>query len=289
MAESGLRFYSLGIVVEDKPEGVDYILVSPVETLNIQAPGSIKEYSKSFKGNQKELESTDFKTEHESKNYERAKWLPLGHSNRISAPDVVANETVILFKFANVNDVYWTTLFREPALRRLEDVLYAFSNLPKGMGAFDKNSSYWARFSTKGQFVHLHTSSNNKEHTTYDIKIDTKAGTLEVKDGKKNNILLDSPSNTLTINTQNAVNVNTTKEVNVVTKVVNIIADTSTTIKSKIIKFIGDVFIEGNTKMSGNLNTDGNVGTKGKIDAKGDINSAGKIMDAGGNSNHHSH
>ena len=283
MSESGLRFYSLGIVVEDKPAGVDYILVSPIETLNIQAPGSIKEYSKSFKGDQKELEATNFKTEHESKNYERAKWLPFGHSNRISAPDMIANETVILFKFAGVDDVYWTTLFREPTLRRLEDVLYAFSNLPKGMVAFDENTSYWARFSTRDKFVQIHTSMNDGEHTTYDIKIDTKVGTLEIKDGKKNNILLHSPSNTLTVNTQNAVNVNTTKEVNIFTKVANIVAETSVTIKSKIINFIGNVNIEGDTKMKGSLGTDG------KIDAKGDIASKGKIIDAGGNSNHHSH
>lgn len=283
MAESNLKLYSLGIVVETKPAGVDYILVSPIEELNIQSAGSIKDYKKDYKGNQKELESTNFKTEHEAKNYIRAKWLPFGHSNRISAPDVAANETVVLFKFGDVDEIYWTTLFREPELRRLEDVLYAYSNQPKGMVAFDKESSYWAQFSTRDKFVHLHTSMNDKEHTTYDIKIDTKTGTLEVKDGKKNSILLHSPTNTLTINTENAVNVNAKNEANVTTKVANITADTSTTIKSPTINMIGNVNIEGNTAMKGSLST------QGKIDSKGDINSSGKVMDAGGNSNHHSH
>lgn len=287
--ESGLRFYSLGIVVETKPEGTDYILVSPIETLNIQAPGSIKDYKKDFKGNQKELESTNFKTEHEAKNYERAKWLPISDSNRISAPDVVANETVILFKFANVDDVYWTTLFREPSLRRQEDVLIALSNLPKGMVEFDKESSYWFHWSTKNKFVHLHTAMNDKEHTTYDIKLDTKAGTLDIKDGKGNEILLHSPTNTLTVNTKNKVEVNAENEAAINTKVAKVTASTSTTVTSPTIDLKGNVNIDGNLVTKGKTTAQGGMDSGGSVTVKGDVNATGKVLDAGGNSNHHSH
>lgn len=287
--ESGLKLYSLGIVVETKPKGVDYILVTPIESLNIQAQGSIKEYKKDFKGNQKELESTNFKTEHEAKNYIRARWLPFGHSNRISAPDVNANETVILFKFGDVDEVYWTTIFREPELRRLEDVLFALSNLPKGMTAFDKESSYWMHWSTQDKFVHLHTSANDKEHTTYDIKLDTKTGVLDIKDGKGNEIQLHSPSNTLTVNTKNKVEVNAENETVVNTKVAKVTATTSTTVTSPTIDLKGNVNIDGNLVTKGKTTAKGGIDSGGSVTVKGDVNATGKVLDAGGNSNHHSH
>lgn len=191
--ETNLKLYSLGIVVETKPPGTDYVLVSPIEDLNIQEPGKIFEHKKEYKGEKKELESKQFKTEHESKNYLRAKWIPFGHSNRISAPDVVANETILLFKYENIDEYYWTTIFREPELRRLEDVIYAYSNMRKGITEFDSGTSYWVRVSTKDKFVHVHTAANDGEVCEYDAKFDTKAGTFELKDSLGNFIKLDSP------------------------------------------------------------------------------------------------
>lgn len=53
-----------------------------------------------------------------ARNYLKAKWLPLGHSNRLkAAPDLVKNETILLFKFGDVDEYYWTTIFREVELR----------------------------------------------------------------------------------------------------------------------------------------------------------------------------
>lgn len=196
-----LRLYSLGVVVEAKPEKTDYILVSPVETLNIQESGKIKDFTKDFKGQKPEILAAQFSTEHESKSYIRAKWIPFGHSNRVTAPDVEVNETVILFKFGDVDEFYWTTIFREPILRRLETVLYAYSDLKDGVSkkAFDKTSSYWLEVSTKEKHIHLHTSDSDNEPFTYDVIIDTKRGNLSINDSNGNLIELDSPSDTINI------------------------------------------------------------------------------------------
>lgn len=201
--ESKLKLYSLGIVVENKPQGSDFVLVTPIEDLNIQAPGKIAEHTKELKGGKKELEATQFTTEHEAKNYLKAKWFPYGQSNRISAPDVVKNETILLFKYENVDEYYWITIFREPELRRLEDVLYAFSNLRSGIKAFDRTSSYWMQVNTKNKFVHLHTSNNDGEACTYDIKIDTKAGVLDVKDSLGNSIQFRSTAGVVHLKAKN--------------------------------------------------------------------------------------
>lgn len=252
MQESKLRLYSLGIVVEDKPPETDIILVSPIEVLNIQQPGSIKEYQKTSKGTLKGVHNNDFKTEHKATNYLRAKWISFGQSNRITAPDVVANETVILFKYENVDEYYWTTIFREPELRRLETVHYAYSNLSSGktQKAFDKKTSYWVDIDTRNKYIQLHTAMNDGEYTEYDITIDTKKGYLEIKDKKGNYIKLDSTKDVVTVNTL---------------KTVNVVAGQSVTITTPT------VFINGN------------------VEVKGNIHATGTIIDDSGNTNHHSH
>ena len=195
---SGFRFYSFGIVVETKPEGTDYILASPVEELYLQESGVIREKTKDFKGKKKSVSSVNFQTEHESKNFIRAKWVDISGGNRVTPPDVVVNETVLLMKYGNVDEYFWCTFGREPELRRLEDVLYSFSNLPSGIKAYDKNTSYWVHVSTKHKFVHIHTSMNDGEFTTYDIKLDTKAGKLLINDAVGDSIELDSPAGRIT-------------------------------------------------------------------------------------------
>lgn len=195
---SGYRISSFGIVVETKPPGTDYILVTPVEELYNQDSGLIKEKSKSFQGNKKQVSSVNFKTEHESKDYVRAKWNDISGGNRLTAPDVVANETVLLFKYGDVDEYFWCTLGREPGLRRLEDVLYSWSNLKSGLKPYDKSSSYWIHVSTRDKFVHIHTANNDGEFTTYDLKIDTKKGVLKINDGVGNSIELASNMGTIT-------------------------------------------------------------------------------------------
>lgn len=203
---SKLRPFSLGIVVENKPRGSDIILVTPIEELNIQPEGNIKNYSKDFKGSQKDLESTSFKTEHESKNYIKARWLPYGESNRTSAPDVSASETVMIYKFADVDEYFWFDVMREPELRRLEDVLYSYSNKRSGTEPYDKDSSYWVRYNTHDKYIHLHTSKNDGEPYGYDVIINTKTGVVTIKDDIGNSIVLDSSISTASITTNKDIN-----------------------------------------------------------------------------------
>jgi len=212
---SGLKLYSIGIVVENKPRGTDYILVTPIESLNIQNQGPIKEYSKRFEGSKSELDSVGFTTEHTSTNYIRAKWLPHGETNRITPPDVKVNETVLIYKFANVDEYYWIDVFREPSLRRLEDVTTSYSNKKDGQDPYDKDSSYFIRYNTVDKFIHLHTSSNDGEHCGYDIRIDTKSGSIDIKDTKGNFILFNSADNSLTANFSKDINLIAGNNVNI--------------------------------------------------------------------------
>lgn len=290
MEESLLKFYSLGIVVETKPPNTDIILVTPIEKLNIQEPGPIKDKKYKSEGKLKSITSVNFETEINSKNYLRAKWLPLSNSNRITAPDVVANETVILFKYQNVDEYYWTTIFREPELRRLETVNYSYSNLRSGITAFDKTTSYWTEVDTRNKKIHVHTSMNDGEYTEYDIDIDTKNGILYISDKKGNIIKLISKEDKILVNTNNDVTINTAKTVNITTgTTINIVANSSVNITSPNINLNGNVSVNGSLNTSGNTQSKGSIQCAGNIQCKGNINCDGSIIDVGGNTNHHTH
>jgi hypothetical protein len=201
ITESKLKLYSLGIVVQTKPDDTDIIKVVPIEEYSY-VDGKLSEHKEEFKADYKDMAGTIKKASAESSVIIEARWFPFAHSNRITSPDVVVNETVIIFSYADTDKYYWTTIYREPKLRRLERVLYAFSNLATGITkrAFDKLSSYWYEVSTKDKHIWLKTTKSDGEPFEYDVKIDTRKGYVEVKDDVGNYYVLDSPSNTITIN-----------------------------------------------------------------------------------------
>lgn len=271
--KSGLTLYSLGIVVETKPAGSDVIMVTPIEHLSIQKAGDIKSQQQVSKGSLKGVNGKNQATKVQSSNHFRAKWLR-GQGNQSSPPDVVANETVVLYKYADVDEYYWQTIFIEPTLRRQETVLYSYSNLKSGMTAFDKKTSYWFEVDTKGKKITLHTSNNDGEKTTYDIQLDTKSGALTIVDGENNYIWLDTPSGSVSVNTK---------------KTINLVSGASINIKAPKINITGEVSTNGNSTFNGNSQNNGNITQSGSLNVNGNISASGSIMDGGGNSNHHSH
>lgn len=196
--------YSLGIVVVDKARGSDQIKVYPVEELP-QIEGKITDFKKDLK-----VTSTDIKGATSSSSVKGdaiivAEWISPGNGNRNTSPDVIKNETVQIYRFADTDQYYWDTLFREPKLRRLETVCHMYGNLPKGMEPFTKESSYWMEVSTHDQHIQVHTTKSNKEPFEYDIKLNTATGELLIKDDIGNQIYLSSRAHQIKmINTNGA-------------------------------------------------------------------------------------
>jgi phage baseplate assembly protein gpV len=296
MFESLLKLYSLGIIVEDKPVETDIVLVSPLEHINIQESSPILDGETKFEGSIKGIGGSDFKTEIKAKNYFRAKWLPFGHSNRTTSPNVIAGETVMIFKFGDVDEYYWTTIFNEPILRRLEKVLYSFGNMSTGKATvpYDQTTSYWFEVDTVNKLISFHTSMNDGEYTEYDITINTAKGNLRITDKKGNYIYLDSPINTLTINTNKDVIINTTESTFVnAGKNVEVDAGSSVLVKAgKTVEVDAGslVRIDAPTiNITGKVNIKGDTSITGNVSVKGNIKGSATIMDASGNSNHHKH
>ena len=243
---SGFKVYSMGIVSEDKKTGSDIIKVAPMEKIPF-FNGKISDHGEKYDTEAPDASGVKRKSNVTSEATIIAKWTPLGASNRISAPDVSAGETVTIYTFADTNDYYWSTVFREPKLRKLEKAMYAWSNTPSSETAFDKNSSYWCEVSTLDQSVTFHTSKNNGEPFSYDIKIDARNGNLSIVDNAGNTIKLDSKNSEINIESLDKVKVSNKSGDSINVTAGNI------TIKSTSVK------IEGNLSVSGNIGASGSV------------------------------
>lgn len=191
--ESRFVFYSLGIVVNDKPKDSTEIDVTPIEEItNIAVP--FKDYKPKYSVELPDATGVKKKSTVTGTATIKAKWLPLCNSNRMTAPDVIKNETVMIFRYSDTEDYYWNTMFLEPNIRRLEKVRYAFGNKDKPLEQWDGNSSYWVEVSTRKdeKWIKVHTSTNDGEKAGYDVTINGKEGFFEVKDTIGNHIKMDS-------------------------------------------------------------------------------------------------
>lgn len=195
---SSLKHYSLGIVVQDKAEGSDIIKVDPIESFTLDQ-GKIREDSRKYQSQLADHKGQERSDKLIGGSVIEAKWIAYGYSNRESAPDVYKNETVILYRFANDQRVYWTTIFREPLIRRLETVVYAYSNQPKGLVEYDPDTSYWEKWDTRRKVIHRHTSDNDGEPFKYDIITNAKVGWHLITDDVGNFFRLDSSKTTNTL------------------------------------------------------------------------------------------
>lgn len=201
-----LSIYSLGIVVTDNPQASDIIEVYPVEIINLPGTGHIKSQEQTFESNLNSTDSSSFNKEIKSKNYIKAKWLSLSVSNRATPPCVYKNETVLLFKYAEIDEYYWCTIFHEPHIRRREVVKYSYSNLKKGLEPYDDNSSYYFLVDTINKLIELSTSDNDGELTKYSAYINTEKGILEIRDFVGQSIKIDSEKGEITIKAKNKIN-----------------------------------------------------------------------------------
>lgn len=244
--KSELKIYSMGVVSEDKKTGSDLIKVAPMEKIPF-FNGEISGQGEQYNVEAPDGSGVNRKSTSTSEATIVAKWVPFGGSNRMSAPDVTAGETVVLFTFADTNDYFWTTIFREPKLRKLEKVLYAYSNTPSGQTAFDMTTSYWVEVDTIGKSVTLHTSKNDGEPFSYDIKLDTRNGNFSLKDNVGNTIGLDSKNSQITLESLEKVSVS------------NKGGDSVSISSGKVAIKSSSISIEGNLTVKGNISASGSV------------------------------
>lgn len=237
---SKLKLYSMGIVVANKPLGDDRVAICPIEDLTM-IDGLISKYTQDYVVSLPDISGNIKETKLVGDGHLIAKWIPISQSNRVSPPDVVAGETVLIYQYADTDEYYWDTVFNEPSLRRLERVIHMYCDIKSGNLPYDRSTSYWHEVSTVDKKIQIHTSTSDGEPSTYDVVLDTAAATFTLSDSLGNTIHLDSQKGVLTSTTTSEINTNTattnihasvtvnilgTDQVNINTKAAHVAADT---------------------------------------------------------------
>ena len=260
---SNYRAFSLGVVVSDKAFDSDMIIVSPLETLSIQKEGLINPKTDTlppqYRSSKDTISQDHFELEYWSTNTVEAKWKPIGNTNRKTAPDMVANELVMLYKYGNEDEYYWSEYDDAKEMKKLERVTLRFSNRPGGYfekATLDDDNSYSVTISTKDKLVHIHTADNDGEVTTWDITINTEAGTLNIVDGLGNKFEWDAGAGTLVENFNTKITRNApTIEDNCTNHIVN--TSNANLNASSTVVSSGTLDISANTTTKGTLTNNG--------------------------------
>lgn len=188
---SELKFYSVGIVAENKSLESDIVEVSPVEELPMM-DGEVTTDTQTIEVSSQDKDNKAYTAKTYATNTVPASWLPFCNGNRVSSPDVRRGAVVMLYQMADENKYYWTTLKNDLQLRKLETVLYAFSATQSEADAVSGENYYYLEISTHKKLVTFHTSKANGEPYGYDLQFDTGTGSFMLKDDINNFILLDS-------------------------------------------------------------------------------------------------
>jgi hypothetical protein len=195
MAEvSKLRFYSVGIIAENKKLTSRDVEVCPIED-SPMLDGEITSSVSTYTAGAADSKGAAYQVAMSTTNTVRATWLPIGSSNRMTAPDVRRGETVILYRFADSDQFWWSTLKDDAHLRKLETVIYGFSGTTVEGAKPSADNMYFLEISTHLKAVTFHTSKANGEPYSYDIQINTEKGFIQFQDDVGNVFCLDSTKN----------------------------------------------------------------------------------------------
>lgn len=183
-------FHSYGVVAVNKPLSSMEIEVTPMEELTM-TDGELTDNisTQNFKGTSSD--GTSFETTVKSSATITARWLAFG-SNRATAPDVRRGEKVAIYKFGDADKYYWGSLEYDAKLRKLETVIFMFSDTRDEDAEATKDNTYYLEISSHSKIVHFHTSKSDGEPYTYDVMFDLKEGVFSLRDDLENIIFLSS-------------------------------------------------------------------------------------------------
>ena len=178
---SRLHFYSYGIVAKNKDLSSDLIEVVPSEDQSF-LDGELTDNIEKIEAEGEDHNGEKFKTTVETTNSIKAKWLSFTDTNRMTSPDVRRGEEVVIWRFGDTDQYWWFTLQQDKKLRRLETVIYGFSNVREENIEMKHDNMYWFEISTHRKNVRFHTSKNDDEPFAWDIQLNTKDGTFTIED-----------------------------------------------------------------------------------------------------------
>jgi len=209
---SKLSVYSIGVVAANKELTSKDIEVTPIEDAPM-TNGEVTDEGIKVTAKASDTNDAAYQSEVPTSNTVKATWLPLGSTNRITAPDVRRGEKVILYRFADQDKFWWVTMEDDIRLRKLETVVFAISGTRDENADPTAENTYFMEWSTHKKLFHIHTSKADGERFAYDLQINAKDGIIILQDDDGNSFSLDSNERTwLLINKdQSKIEMNKTK------------------------------------------------------------------------------
>ena len=195
---SQFRVVSMGLVAENKKLSSKDILVTPIEDLSF-LDGEILSNPEDTEVSFVDANEKTFNDKIKTDNTLTATWLALCSTNRRTAPDVRRGERVLIWQAADSDKYYWTSCGQDDHLRKLETVIYTFSDTTdesKDSTALD--CCYYLEVSTHNKQVTFHTASANGEPFEYTFQFNTAEGVVTLADDVGNFIEFDSAETKIT-------------------------------------------------------------------------------------------
>ena len=188
---SGLRFYSFGRAANNKALNSKELQVTPIEQLSM-LDGELISLPFDSEVTGQTAGGAEYGAKVILDTALTATWFPLS-SNRTTAPDVRRGERVLIWRYKDTDQYYWTETGWDDHLRRLETVHYRFSATTDEAADMEDASNYYhLQISTHEGMIHVETSNKNKEKAVYAIQINTKDGLIVVTDDHGNFLQLES-------------------------------------------------------------------------------------------------
>lgn len=178
---SGLRLYSVGRAANNKALNSKELEVTPIEQLNM-LDGELVSVPFDSEVSGQKADGSEYSAKVTLNTALTATWFPMG-SNRKTPPDVRRGERVILWRYMDTDQFYWTETGWDDHLRRLETVHYRWSaTADEAADMEDPSNFYHLSISTHEGLIHLETMLANKEKAKYALQINTKEGIVGLAD-----------------------------------------------------------------------------------------------------------
>lgn len=274
---SVLKFYSMGIVAAPKDTNSKEIQVIPRETQPMMSgTADVNPQVMTYKGKDSNGNAIEDKVVTNSSM--SAIWFPF-RSNRVTAPDVVKGERVVIWQVGDEDKYYWTESGLDDNLRRLETIVIAISGSPattedKDIGEGDW---YFIEWSSHKKHFMMSNSKANGEQVQYVIKADYGEAIFSIADDLDNNLVLDSLNALWQITNTDKCLITMSK------KNIEIIAQENFSLTAqKMIKMLCQTMqIQANDSFQLKTNTT-SIDSPGGVTINGDIHHIGLIDTSGG-------
>lgn len=188
--KSKFKLYSTGIAATNKALNSKLLEIFPVETL----PYTDGELSNNIDA--KEAAGVDgmgnsYQVKVHASNVLTAEWI--GATHRRTAPDVRRGERVWIWQYEDVDKFYWSSQGRDDHLRKLETVIWTFSDTAdEGKDSTQPGNCYYLEVSTHRKHITLQTAKGNGEPYAYTMQLNTGTGEFFLQDDVGNVLHLDS-------------------------------------------------------------------------------------------------